>query len=317
MPAATLAILNPKAGRASRILGRVENRLRGSLAERMGGLEIERTRAPRDAARIAREAVRAGVKRLIVGGGDGTLSEVVTGLLAAGLGDEAEIGILPLGSGCDFARTLGMPLAPEEAIELLASGSRRRVDAGRIVHMCSQGREQTRYFLNEASFGLSGLIVETVNRRANHFGPRLAFALGSLAAIARYPRPNVVVRVDDREVHAGPVALVLAANGRFCGAGMKVAPGAECDDGLLDVVIIKAISRPRLWLNLPSLYAGGHIDHPAVSVHRGVRVESVVREPVPALLDVDGEGGGGLPVQVELLPRAIRLFGVPVRRRVV
>lgn len=317
MPAATLAILNPKAGRASRILGRIENRLRESLAESVGGLEIERTRAPRDAARIAREAVRAGVKRLIVGGGDGTLSEVVTGLLAAGLGDEAEIGILPVGSGCDFARTLGMPLAPEEAIDFLASGSRRRVDAGRIVHMGAQGREKTIYFLNEASFGLSGLIVEAVNRRSKHFGPRLAFASGSLGAIARYSRPDVVVRVDDREIHAGPVALVLAGNGRFCGAGMKMAPGAECDDGLFDVVVIKAISRPRLWLNLPSLYAGGHVDHPAVSVHRGVRVEAEVRGQTPALLDVDGEAAGGLPVRVELLPRAIGLFGVPVPRRVV
>ena len=315
MPASTLAILNPHAGRASGILGRLEGRLRGRLAEVMGGLEIERTRGPMDAARIAREAVRAGVKRLIVGGGDGTVSEVVTGLLAAGLGEEAEIGILPLGSGCDFARMLGIPTAPEKAIEQLAFGGCRRVDAGRIEYRDRMGQEKTSYFLNEASFGLSGLIVESVNRRAKHFGPRSSFILGTLGAIARHPQPDLVVRVDGREVHSGPASLVLAGNGRYCGAGMKIAPAAECDDGLFDVVVIEALSRPRLWLNLPLLYGGGHIDHPAVSVCRGNRVEAEVRGQGQALLDVDGEGLGELPVALELLPRAIGLFGLPEIQR--
>lgn len=316
MPAATLAILNPNAGNASRILGRVETRLRESLSDILGGLEIERTRAPRDASRIAREAARAGVKRLIVGGGDGTLSEVVTGLLAAGLGQETEIGILPLGTGCDFARTLGIPLAPERAIELLATGVCRRVDAGRIEHRGRGGEEQTLYFLNEASFGLSGLIVESVNRQSNKLGPRASFVLGSLAAIARHPQPEVVVRVDGQEVHSGRAALVLAANGRFCGAGMNMAPGAECDDGLLDVVVVEALSRPRLWYNLPSLYNGRHVNHPAVSVHRGTRVEAEAVGESRALLDIDGEAAGEVPVRIELLPRAIGLFGLPgpVRR---
>ena len=95
---------------------------------------------------------------------------------------------------------------------------------------------------------------------------------------------------------------------------MKIAPGAECDDGLFDVVVIGALSRPRLWLNLPSLYSGGHIDHPAVSVCRGSRVEAEIRGQGCALLDVDGEGVGELPVALELLPRAIGLFGVPEGR---
>jgi YegS/Rv2252/BmrU family lipid kinase len=313
VPAGTLAILNPCAGNAAKLIGRIETRLRGSLADVLGGLEIERTRGPRDASRIAREAVRAGVKRLVVGGGDGTLAEVVTGLLAAGLGEDVEIGILPLGMGSDFARGLGIPMAPEKAIEGLAAGVSLRVDAGRIVYRDREGAEQSSYFLNEASFGLSGLIVEAVNRSEKRLGPRLSFAAGSLAAIARHPQPDVVLRVDDKEVYAGPVALVLAANGRFCGAGMKMAPGAEFDDGLLDVVVVKALSRTRLWANLPSIYRGGHIDHPMVSVHRGVRVEAEVRGADPALLDVDGEALGQLPIRVELLPRAIGVFGVPKR----
>jgi len=311
VPAGTLAILNPCAGNAAKLIGRIESRLRESLADVLGGLEIERTRGPRDASRIAREAVRAGVKRLVVGGGDGTLGEVVTGLLEAGLGQDAEIGVLPLGTGCDFARGLGIPMAPEKAIEALAGGTSIRVDAGRIVYRDHGGAERATHFLNEASFGLSGLIVEAVNRSQRRLGPRLSFAVGSLSAIARHPQPEVVLRVDGEEVYAGPVALVLAANGRFCGAGMKMAPGAEFDDGLLDVVLVRALSRPRLWANLPSLYSGRHIEHPMVSVHRGACVEADVRGADPALLDVDGEALGALPIRVEVLPRAIGLFGVP------
>lgn len=281
----------------------------------LGGLEIERTRAPRDAGRIAREAVRAGVKRLIVGGGDGTLHEVVTGLLAAGLGEDAEIGLLPLGSGCDFARTLGVPLDPQQAIAQLAGGVCRRVDAGRIVHRQRDDGERTVYFLNEASFGLSGLVVERVNRWAGRFGPRTSFVLGSLAAIARRPAASAVVRVDGQEVHSGPISVVVVANGCFCGAGMKIAPSAECDDGLFDVVVVEALSRPRLAWNLPSLYGGRHTEHPAVSVYRGVRIEAERQGGQGALLDVDGEGLGELPVEIELLPRAIGLFGLPGSQR--
>ena len=100
------------------------------------------------------------LKRLVVGGGDGTLGEVVTGLLDAGLGQDAEIGLLPLGTGCDFARSLGIPLAPEKSIEALAGGKSVRVDAGRIAYRDHAGAEGSAHFLNEASLGLSGGIVD-------------------------------------------------------------------------------------------------------------------------------------------------------------
>ena len=137
MPAGTLAILNPCAGNAAKLLGRIETRLRGSLADVLGGLEIERTRGPRDASRIAREAVRAGVKRLVVGGGDGTLAEVVTGLLEAGLGEDAEMGILPLGTGSDFRRALGVPLDLGGALEVLASRHAVKIDMGKASYLPS------------------------------------------------------------------------------------------------------------------------------------------------------------------------------------
>ena len=307
MPSQTLLILNPKAGRGAARFGRVER----IVTEALGEVEVERTRAPRDASRIAREAVRAGVSRVVVGGGDGTLSEVVTGLLGAGLGGYAEIGILPLGSGCDFARSVGVPQGIEEAAALLRDGSRSRVDAARIRYRDDRGQPRTSYFLNEASFGLAGLTVALVNRMGKRFGPRLAFALGSVGAILRGCEPDVSIRVDERTVFEGRISMVVAANGRHFGSGMKIAPDALVDDGALDVVIVERLSRMRLLSRFPSLYRGTHLRYPEVHHHRGVRVEASLRGGDFAPLDVDGEAVGELSVAIEVLPKAIGIFGLP------
>lgn len=307
MPSQTLLILNPKAGRGAARFGRVQR----IVTEALGEIEVARTRAPRDASRIAREAVRAGVSRVVVGGGDGTLSEVVTGLLEAGLGGYAELGILPLGSGCDFARSVGVPQGIEEAAALLRDGSRSRVDAARIRYRDERGQPRTSYFLNEASFGLAGLTVALVNRMGKRFGPRLAFALGSVGAILRGCEPDVSIRVDERTVFEGRISMVVAANGRHFGSGMKIAPDALVDDGALDVVIVERLSRMRLLARFPSLYRGTHLRYPEVRHHRGVRIEAILRGDDYAPLDVDGEAVGELSIEVEVLPKAIGIFGLP------
>ncbi len=307
MPAANLVILNPAAGKGARFFRRLEGRIRASLGE----VEFARTRAPLDARRIAREAVRAGVSRLVVAGGDGTLGEVATGLLAAGLGKEAEIACLPLGLGCDFSRSFEIPRAVEGAIECLGTGRSRRVDACRIHYRGHGGIEETRFYLNEASFGLSGVAVEAVRRSRSSLGPRAAYTFAGLRAILHHPTPEVVVRVDGAPVYEGRISLVVAANGRFFGGGMRVAPDAQLDDGQLDIVIVRALSRLDLLMNFPSLQRGDFVDHPAVSIHRGSHVEALVHGDSRALLDVDGEAPGGLPLRIELMPRAIGIFGLP------
>jgi len=308
VPAATLAIVNPRSGAGStgRRWARVFDRLRDTL----GPLEVEQTRGPRDAVRIAREAARAGVGRLVVAGGDGTTSEVVTGVLGAGLGERIELGLLPLGSGCDFARSLGLARDPEVAIENLAAGVRRRVDAGRIAYRDRSGQAREAHFLNVASVGVSGLVDELVNQAGKSLGPTLAFALGTLRAIRRYRPSPVRIRVDGQSVHEGPLTLVAAANGCYFGSGMRIAPDASLDDGLFDVVVVAGLSKPRLVARLPSLYRGSHLRHASVSVHRGSRVEVELLSG-SSWVDVDGEPLGSPPVKMELLPAAVRLFGVP------
>ena len=285
-------------------------RIEAALRDQLGSLEVERTSGPRDAERIAREAVRSGVERLVVAGGDGTTSEVVTGLLSADLSDYAQLALIPMGSGCDFARTLGLPRKPEALIPLLARGVSRRVDAGRIRYRDRRGQERVGYFLNVASFGISGLTDEFVNRAGKSLGPTAAFAAGTLRAIARFEAPQVVIRVDGCTVHEGSLSLAAVANGRYFGSGMRIAPGARVDDGAFSVVIVDGLSKSRLIANFPTIYRGRHLSHHAVALHGGASVEAEVISG-EALLDVDGEPLGRLPASIDLLPGAIELFGLP------
>ncbi|MEE3325990.1 MAG: diacylglycerol kinase family protein [Myxococcota bacterium] len=307
MPAPTLIIVNPKAGKKPPRIPRLEARLKDILGE----VELARTAGPRDAIRIAREAVRSGVERLVVGGGDGTLSEVVTGILDSGLGGEVEIGFLPLGSGCDLARSVGLPRSIPQALELLAQGERRKLDAGRVRFVGRDGAPGSFCFINETSFGLSGLTVDWMNRFGRRLGPRLGFGVAAAQAVLRGQTPDVAITVDGREVHRGPTSMVVVANGCFFGGGMKIAPDARPDDGEFDVVIVSPLSRPRFLANFPSLYKGTHLSHPAVRVFKGKQIEARPQDGSRAPLDTDGEALGVLPLSVELLPQAITFFGFP------
>ena len=281
MPHPPLAIVNPacRSGATGRRWDRVEPRLREALGE----LQVERTRSARDGERIAREAVRAGVDRLIVAGGDGTMNEVVTGLLSAELGEYAQLGLLPLGTGGDLARTIGMPRDLDTALAALSRGATRKLDAGRIRYLGRDGKEKTTYFLNVASFGISGLVDDLVDRAPKALGGTISFLIGTLRSILRYRFPDVSVRVDGVSVHE-----------RFFGGGMQIAPGSQPDDGLFDVVIVSGFSRSRLLANLPSIYRGTHLSHPAVSVHRGTHLEAVA-PPGEVWMDIDGDALGTLP----------------------
>ena len=320
MSRSTLVIVNPQSrrGATGREWPSLERRLRASL----GALEIVQTKAPRDAEEIAAEAQRRGVARLLVAGGDGTVSEVVSGVLAERVqgfvpSSPAEpwpevgpqIGWLPLGTGGDLARMLSLEGGVAAAMERLAVGRTRRVDAGRISYCARDGSRPTKYFLNIASFGISGLVDEYVRTAPRALGGSFAFLVASLRGFATH-RPSVVrIAVDGEEIFEGAISLVALANGPCFGGGMRIAPDARPDDGALDIVIVRAMGRLALLANLLSVYRGTHLANAAVSHARGVHIEADAA-PGEVWLDIDGEPLGTLPASVEVLPSAITLFGV-------
>jgi YegS/Rv2252/BmrU family lipid kinase len=302
----TLVIVNPRgAGGAT---GRRWTRIAERLCAALGSVEVEHTRAPRDAERLAREGVRAGVERVVVAGGDGTLSEVVTGLLAADLAGYAEIGVLPLGTAADFARSLGVPRELDRAIACLVAGRVRPIDAGRVTYRSVQGAERISYWVNVASFGASALACQMLNRSPRLFGATFSFLFGALRAILRYRSAHVTIRVDGALVHDAPLTFAAVANGRCFGAGMRLAPDARLDDGLFDVVIVSGLSTVRRLIRLPGIYRGAHLADAATALHRGTVVEAAATSGA-VLLELDGEPLGTLPAHFELLPGALSMIG--------
>jgi YegS/Rv2252/BmrU family lipid kinase len=312
----TLVIVNPAS--AAGVTGRRWPRVERRVEDALGAIETEWTTAPGQALSLAGAATRRGVDRIVVAGGDGTIGEVVTGVLQASSEVESSLeasrrpvlGLLPMGSGQDLVRTLELPRRLEPALELIASGVTRELDAARVELRDAQGALVERYLLGQASAGLAAETVRLVGRQSKRMGARLGFLVGSVAAILSHRPWEMRVEVDGEKIYEGPVSLIVAANGRYFGAGMQVAPLARPDDGLLEIVLVRGVVPARLLAALPSIYSGRHLSHPAVSRHpaRSLRVEPL---RTPALVAVDGEGLGMLPMHVEVRPAAIRVLAPP------
>lgn len=305
----TVAVVNPQSQNGA--LGRKWPDVARVLRRELGAFETALTQGPGDAPELVRSALRAGCERVVVVGGDGTISEAVNGFFD---GDQpiapgAALCVVPFGTGGDFRRTIGLPKHWAETARLLASGKERMIDVGWLEHRGHDGSTQTRIFANIGSFGISGVVDRLVNESSKRLGGRVSFMLGSLRASWQYTNQRVRLTFDGdtRDAVDMTINTVAVANGRYFGGGMCVAPDAEIDDGFFDVVAIGDVSRTRMIFSSPRIYRGTHLSMAEVS-HR--RARSVHAEPIgdaKVELDIDGETPGLLPATFRVLPRALKL----------
>lgn len=276
-----------------------------------GLFEVVFTKGPGDATKIVRDAIADGVERIIAVGGDGTVNEAVNGFVdAQGNISEAELGIFPLGTGGDFARSIGMrDASPQELAKSLAT---RAVDLGRV----SSAKDVTRYFLNIASLGSSARVVDKVNTTSKRFGAKMSFLAGTLKGMATHKNQRVRLTIDDHFEEEMLVNTIAVANGRFFGGGMMIAPEARLDDGTFEVVVLGDIGVGFFVRHSSKVYAGTHTQLPEVHVLRGSRVVVTPVSSGESLVECDGESAGRAPVQIDLLPRRLRLVA-PWSRAVV
>lgn len=307
MSPSAVVLVNPSS--RSGATGRRIPELEHLLQRYVGDYRVLRTERPGDGERLAFEAVEQGAQRLIVAGGDGTVSEVVTGLLRSARASEVELGVLPLGTGRDFARLLGLGTDLEAAVVRLSKSPPRVVDAGRIRCRGRDGKECVRCFLNIASLGLSGESVLWLEEQAKRGkrGP-LSYVMSGLVGLMRYRVPEVDVHVDGQHVHAGRLSLLAAANGQYFAGGMRVAPDARIDDGQFDIVVVRGMHKAASLLRFPNLIRGRHVNDAHVRVHHGRLVQVTSVDEV--WVEADGELLGTLPATIELLAGAVTLCGV-------
>lgn len=305
MGAEIAVVVNPVAGH-----GRTR-RLWPAVARAMqeAGLTFDAsfTSGPGDACTLAAEAARAGYSLVVAVGGDGTLNEVVNGLLAsdAPRSSDVRLGVVSCGTGCDLIRTLGIPRGVA-GVSALAGGESRPIDVGQVTYRAPDGTPGRRCFVNAGDLGLGAEVARRVNRGSKRLGGFLSFFVGGAVSIVKVRFQPVEYVVDDEPPVADVAGLVFVANGRYAAGGMLFAPQAELDDGLFDVVLLREVSRPELLFDLfPRVYRGAHLGHPRVVHRKAARL--VVSSPEPLHLEVDGELPGGAPAEFTLLPRAIRV----------
>lgn len=214
----------------------------------------------------------------------------------------AALAPLPAGSGCDFARHLGLPLEPAAAARALAGAAPRAVD---VVRVDSPGRD-ARHLTNMAGVGLAAQAAEAVDRWGKPLGGTLSYLLATAAVLLTRPPRRYRLTLDGADA-SGTYHAVLLANTETTGGGMRAAPGADLRDGLLDVVTVAGGGRLSLLRRLAGLYDGSHIGTPGVLLRRTRRVELALdgEEGPPAGLNLDGEPSGALPAAFTVLPGAL------------
>jgi diacylglycerol kinase (ATP) len=298
VPGGPVAVLfNPTAGR-----GRHRSAVPAVLETlRTAGRPVQMlTAASADAAMsAARAAVEAGAGALVVAGGDGTVN---LGLQVVA-GTDVAFGPIPMGTGNDVVREVGLPTDPVAAAQVVAdalrTGRRRRVDLARMVPSVGQPR----WYGGVLGAGFDAMVNERANRMRFPRGPR-RYDVAIVAELFRLkPRPYIL-RLDGVE-HRLDAVLVAIGNTPAYGGGMRICPAADANDGLLDVVIAGPISRTTLIRIKPRVYAGTHLSHPMVTSYRAREVE-LDADGITAY--VDGERTSPLPVTVTAVPGALTLL---------
>ncbi len=303
--AETLIIVNPRSadGSTGRRWPEIERRLRTRLPAR----DIAFTERPGHATDIAREAT-ARYDRIALVGGDGTLNEVVNGLIADDriVRPDLALGIIPRGTGGDFVRSVGIPRDLEGAAERLATGTAREVDVGKVRYRRPDGSEGVRYFINEGEIGMGAAVCEVVNRSSKRWGGRLSFLRAILVTALRYPDQEIMLSLDGAPAEQVIINNIWLANGQYSGGGIRSGPRARLDDGLLDVVQVGSAGMLEKLLGLRKLRSGAFVDQPNVVYRTARRVEAESAASVP--VEVEGEPIGTLPASFEVIGERLRVI---------
>lgn len=299
-------IINPSAGFGK--TGKNLKTILKEISELDSTAKILLTRHPMHAIGLTKIALSEGAERLVVVGGDGTLNEVVNGYFDKNgrpHNEHASIAIVPSGTGSDFSRSIHQTRDQKKLLDMAINGDAKLTDVGLVEARDANDLPVKRYFINVSSMGLSGLVAGFMKTTTRKLGPTAAYFLSTVQSIRTFKAPTFVISQGEETFSIDNCSLVSVANGRFFGSGMHVAPNAQLDDGLFDLITIKDLSTMFFLVNGYRIYQGSHLSLDNVRAHYGAewQIDTLSKDAV--YIETDGELFAQLPAKFSIRPRAL------------
>lgn len=301
-----IAIVNPvsAAKRTGKIWPQIEMQLKKS------GVLFDTvfTEYPNHAKILSKKAILDGYNTIVAVGGDGTLNEVINGLFENNrlINSDIKIAVLSMGTGGDFIRSLEYNKGVESFIEVIKRDRTKKCNIGIARFKNYNGEDESRYFINIADVGLGGETTHRVNRASKVLRGFLSFLIGAIVSVLTYENRVFNICIDDKTNINDRLNSIFVCNGIFFGGGMKIAPFANIDDGLFDIVIIKAMNKIDILKNFSLIYKGEHINNPNIMCFKAKKVD--IKTDKKTLIELDGEQPGSSNVCFEVSDQTINVL---------
>ncbi|HWO78730.1 MAG TPA: diacylglycerol kinase family protein [Bacillus sp. (in: firmicutes)] len=283
-------------GRALKIWSKIEK----SLQDKDVSYRVFFTEKPKHATLLVRELkVQENVTAIVAVGGDGTVQEVINGLINTNI----PLGIIPAGSGNDFSRGLYVPLKHDEALERILNGEPKVIDIGLV---------NSTYFCTVAGIGFDGEVAQKTNasiykKWLNYVRlGQISYIISALNVLLKYRPADISLMVDKKLYKIPKVWLIAVANFPFYGGGIAICPEAKNNDGLFDICIVQGMSKLEFLRVFPLAFKGNHTTSPFIKIIRGKEI--TIESPSPLMIHGDGEMIGQTPVQIKIEPNALHVM---------
>ena len=296
-------VFNPAA--AGGKAGENKNRILSELSGQFGNkFEFSVTLSGIDAERIAKEAAESGYDVIIAVGGDGTVNQVVNGILQSSghRSSQTKLGIISFGTGKGFSQSLGLPKDIASQIKLIKNDVSRFVDIGKINF---EGKDSARYFINELQFGIGGKVNESISPLTKKMLGRFAFGFEAVKTLLNYKASEIKIEHEQISEMENVIGVIIA-NGSYTGGGMKLTPAARLNDGLFDVLIIEDMPLTARLNSFSKIYSGRHIGLPAFKIFRTRELSFVYGNGLS--VESDGELIHGKCISSEVIPSALSII---------
>ena len=268
-------------------------------------VKIKQTSETHRAVWLTTEAIVEGTDYLVAVGGDGTVNEVVNAHLDSGKNKEILIGIIPIGRGNDFVKSLGIQKNIKSLFQAVQNNSFTSVDVGCLTFYDANKIAINRYFINIADIGLGGLATQMIRTSPKYLGANISYAWAIFKSLIRYKSQKVKISTPDW-IYEGDIISACMANGKFFGSGLCIAPDAKIDDGIAEIVLIGKVGIWDYLTKIPLLKKGKKINHPEVYYKKAMSCMIESQTPMP--IDIDGEFVGHTPLKMVMKQKMVKIL---------